>query len=152
MGNVEKLSLALEKLEKIPGATKSIKLALNSKNLGNLRGGCFELESTLKALDRGEEIIAMGLEITGPGFKREIDIVTKTKFIECKNWNWGSYNPQHQANKIEELKGLLIKKNDAAKLFNKTLVLHSKHHFPLIDEFSDLKKWLENQNIVLIEG
>lgn len=150
-GCVKRFSLALEKLEKVPGLEKSIKMALNTDNIGHVRGGCFEIESALQMLERGEKIIAMGLEIPGPLFKREFDIVTETKLIECKNWNWNRYDQDLLNARLASLEEAMQTKKVIADLQNKQLVLHSKHTLPNTAEFNKFKNWLKNNMIELIE-
>jgi hypothetical protein len=73
---------------------------------------------------------------------REFDIITKSKLIECKNWDWFSKTEKEIAdalNKICQQKQLACEKG---KIFE----IHSKHAIP-----ENVKTWFNKKAITFVE-
>ncbi len=172
-GSITRFCKAVEQLKDIPGINRNMELVLAPNKiatsaeffklkgaLNGMRGAYFELESALQAIERGEEVIEIGKKITGPIntigtiAMQEFDVATKTKLIECKNWNWTYRLSDQEAlkNTVEILTNSLEKKNIIAKGINKELAFHSKHVLPVTTEFDELRNFLLENNITLIEG
>ena len=151
-GSIDRFCQAAEKLEHVEGAAANIKTVLTEINEGRIKGAFFELESGLQALERCEEVTNINLVIVGKHGKQEFDVITKTKLIECKNWNWNAMESSILEKRITELESALGRKSKVANETNNTFALHVKYPLPKTDQFKNIWKSLIKNGIELIEG
>lgn len=144
----------LEKADKYlgytPGYDKVIRDITRTymTNTSFLKGFLFELEKTIALIEQGETIEALHQDIYDPlsetlRDKKEVDILTSKKAIECKYYNWKSIlteNKYHVPNQlfsqrcVIEAHNLYYKKAYEVCLCSKT---------PIADW---MKMWLDEHN------
>ena len=153
IGEVAKLQSMASQAKGIPGAlgkdgplTKVLengyKGALKGE-LGTARGAFYELEVAQKLEAAGERVVGFGEKYVSGTAKREFDIITKTKLIECKNIDW-----TNKIGKIaNKLRTSLSDQQKIAELQGKMFKLYSKNTIP-----ADWKNWLNKKKIPFAEG
>jgi len=153
LGNLKKLEEAVNMFKNNPSAiakdgplTKLLECGKASESAGNLataRGAAYELEKAYDLAKAGEEIVEFGKKIHGTHSRREFDIITKTKLIECKNIDWSRYIGEA----AQDMKGRIGEQLKIANEIEKPFEFHSKNKVPEV-----WKKWFEKKCIKLIEG
>ena len=145
--DIDKLSQAVEMFGHTKGAMGKngpLKQVLINGKMGtdtkiSLKGPMYELEKAIELANRGEIIIEFGQKIQS----REFDIITETKVIECKNWDWDKIS----IDQLAKLKSTLPNLNRIAASKGKKFEFYSRNQIPL-----SLKKWLHEKNITFFEG
>lgn len=137
----EKIAVYAQALAHVPGADKLLQIvknyALYGGNAGmqnNAHGALFELETAYSLLREGQMIEGINMHVPA-----EVDVVTNTRLIECKNvkkWNKSS---------IERLQNQLGERRAIAKNINKSLEAHFKKPIP-----KTLIRWLNKQGIKFV--
>jgi hypothetical protein len=150
LGDITKLQKSEEFLKSIQPAARAdhplIKLVQNgqknSLHLSNARGALYELEVALKLEEKGEKVLNFGEKIKSAAIsaKKEYDVVTQTKLIECKNWNWEIIEKNEWTSKFGQ-------KHLIAQEHGKIFEIYSKQ--PIPDWW---KQWFTMRNISFHEG
>ncbi len=157
--SIERFHQAIKELGNVPGSEKTIERIFSLDKQGDffkvnapcVRGGYFELESGLKIAEQGtDKIIAMSSNQLVESVSREIDIITTSSFVECKNWDWAYQKDLSYS--FTKLKTELGSRKKIAESQHKKMVLHSKHPLPNEPEFNKFKNWLIEKSIELVEG
>ncbi|HEX4068696.1 MAG TPA: hypothetical protein VHX42_01235 [Candidatus Babeliales bacterium] len=158
IGDLKKLEQAIEKLKDIRGAlTKdgplfkaleygqkeevfrdARKIAEIKGKLSTARGAMYEVEKALDLIEIGEEIVELGKKCGG----KEFDIVTKTKFIECKNIDWACKTSEDMQYMKEQFGMQKRIASDEGMLFE----VFSKQPIPEV-----LKNWFSKKGILFCE-
>jgi len=117
---------------------------LDSQELSTARGALYEVETAYKIAQYEERVIYLGekIEVRGIG-KREFDITTSTRLIECKDIDWG-LKVGEEAN---DLGSKICQQALIAEKSGKTFQVYSKR--PLTEEW---KQWFTSKKITVIEG
>jgi hypothetical protein len=162
IGNLQKLEQAIERLKNIPGAlTKDgplfkalefgkkmemlpepLTITQFNSRLTTARGAMYEVEKALELLEAGENITNLGLKISGINAKKEFDIITSTKLIECKNIDWLGKTKKD----LIDMVGKLCDQKKVALENGKIFEVHSKRMIP-----SEIKTWLSEKGIIFFE-
>ena len=74
-----------------------------------------------------------------------MDIITPTRYIECKNVNWSQTS--HNTEFVNRTQSTFRNQSKIAQEHGKIFEIHSKQPFT-----KDWCSWLENNNIRYIEG
>lgn len=100
---------------------------------GNNKGALYEIKTAFKLVNNGEKVLGLNVMID----EREFDIMTDTKLIECKNWNWN----------LRDYRSDFGKQNAIAKQQGKVFMVESNTVIPEID-----KIWLIAKGILFSEN
>lgn len=148
IGNLKKLEKAVNAIKNIPGAMNEsgpIKTLFKtgipetrSYSLGGASGAAYEIEAAYKIMLSGEEITSLSTKIAS----REVDIVTKTRLIECKNIDWSKLS----ANVLEKHKSSFGELKKIATELGKEFNVLSKRPIP-----DSVKEWLIKKGITFFE-
>jgi hypothetical protein len=154
IGNLAKLEKAAEAIKDIPGAMEGLNGAgegvlaklFNCGKKGNgpgklatARGAAYEIEKAYDLMQRGEKVIEMGKRCGS----REFDIITNTKYIECKNIDWSTI----PRTKITDMKSTFGQQAQVAKQQGKIFEIYSKQ--PISQYW---KGWFAEKQIKVVEG
>lgn len=123
-------------------------------DLATIRGSIYELETALKLEQSGEKVIALGEKayIYSPITEKvvrslEADIVTVTKVVESKCWDWSKMTPNVLDAQIKAFQNSAMKTKHYADCIKKIPEMHSKWPMP-----NSLKEWLVKKGISFCEG
>ncbi len=136
VGNAQQLLGHVEGFEK---TVESFEKAAETASWAQARGASFELETAIK-VEQEEEVIGLGLHQGDVSGSREMDIITRTRNIECKTVYWQQYSFSEKQMKKARQAFIHQKKisTDNAKKFE----IHSEKPFT-----EPWKTWLNQQNI-----
>jgi len=158
LGDLTKLQKSEELLKLIPTPDKLqhplVTLIENGKsnatsgNLGTARGALYELQVAVELEAKGEKVLEFSRRVERIDNNlnkvvKEFDIITQTKLIECKDWNWEMIRDI----KITKHKSTFQEQNLIAKHHNQTFELYSKQPIP-----DNWKAWFSKNNIIFHEG
>lgn len=132
--NVTTLHSAVEELWHVPGFEGTLKKVItNAHSQAMVKGHGFELEAAL-ILNKTENVTGLSQHIRHGKHKREIDIVTDQRWIECK------FNPRNN----KKLKRQLLAQQKLLQKTNKPLA-HTL--FSKVSPTQPLQDWLKKNNI-----
>lgn len=151
-GCVNTLSNALTEFGHLPGVADMmknfIKHSQTVEEFSRAKGIFNELATALKLKKEGHNILEFGRRF-GEFGKYELDIITATHVIECKNVCW-DVAKQWDPNFDTLLKQMKRGVKEAHDVLHKPFVLISKNKFP--PELDWLKQEIIQMNITIIEG
>ncbi|HEV2601040.1 MAG TPA: hypothetical protein VGT41_01960 [Candidatus Babeliales bacterium] len=150
IGDLAKLERAAEAIKNIEGAEKLLETLYKTGHkggkvggLGTARGAAYEIEKAYDLMQKGEEIVEIGKILIGSAGRREFDIATRTKLIECKNIDWAK-KVSDPGNKMG---GIFGEQAKIARECGKIFEIHSKQPIP-----GHWKDWFNEKNIIFVEG
>ncbi|MGE0009216.1 MAG: hypothetical protein AB7F19_01630 [Candidatus Babeliales bacterium] len=109
------------------------------KNWHQIKGFIYEIQTALRVDTNREQIIEFGRKVPSG----EIDIITTTRFIECKNIKW-----ENNIDAINDCKNTIGKQiKHIHEELGKRLTVFSKEPLP-----QELKNWFIKKNIEYFEG
>lgn len=151
IGDLSRLQKLVDQLKDVPGAigedgplqrvlTQGYKGA-ESGRLRAAKGAFYELEVAAKLESMGEKVIEFNIKYANDVTRREFDIVTCKKFIECKNIDWNIKDSYSE----NRMKTQFIDQRNIAQKHNKEYVIFSKNQVTLY-----WKDWFTAKNIAII--
>ncbi len=153
IGDLSKLQDLVTQFKDVPGALgkdgplqKVLELGyegIDSGQLGTVRGGFYELEVAQKLKSMGEKVVQFNEKHRIPAMKREFDVITQNKLIECKDINWKI----RTGKAMVKLKEQLAEQAKIANELNKEFVVYSKQAIS-----SDWQAWFAEKGIQTITG
>ncbi len=146
-GLIEKLSNYQEVYQRVE---KCGRIGNDRGTLGTARGAMYELEKAVDLVSKGEEVVKLSDKVKKMSNDLlrviktvDIDIVTKNKFIECKNIDWKVLTGDRIGQRIADFKEL----KDIALQYGKEFELHSKRVIP-----ECVQTLLKEKGIKFVEG
>ncbi len=136
---VKKAQQQLGHVEGFEKTVESFERAAETGSWAQAKGASYELETAMKVAQE-EEVIGLGLHKDGVSTSREMDIITPTRYIECKNVNWRQFSFSEK--QMEKARQAFIHQNKISINNDKIFEVHSKKSFT-----KSWKTWLNQQNI-----